>query len=446
MALDPAHFLSPRPATSTLAAHDFDIDNRTGFMPPHPPIHRLPPQWEIWESLLDRAQSNHIQPGDKPDLSEKSKADSENWRREVRAMPILETKPLAGDEEVLRRAHHVLAWILHFYVHSIPAEEEGDGKTVVLELPPVLTYSDTVLYNWDFEDQDPIGALDDQIPTPTTPLKSLTLFTSTPTEREFFLVCARVELRGVRALDLMRATMDELFIGDDIASRRISGYLEKLTRVVEGMTSELKGLKSRGCDPDVFYREVRPWIRGADSDVGAKKWVFEGLDLEEEDGGGEPMWNPVELSGPSAGQSSIVHALDVFLGVDKLTHSVGSFQSTESTEDTVAKTSFLTRMQQYMPRRHRSFLQHLAANPRPLREFVVNAEPGELVEAYNGAVKALKEFRDAHMIIVALYIVGPARRAQREAERSRLVGTGGTDMVRFLKTVRDETKSALLID
>jgi len=381
-------------------------------------------------------------------------------------MPILETKPLAGDEVVLRRAHHVLAWILHFYVHSIPAEEE-DEKTViprsltipllrvcaVLELPPVLTYSDTVLYNWDFQDQ--IDALDDRIPTPTTPLKSLTLFTSTVTEREFFLVCARVELRGVRALDLMRATMDELFIGDDIALRRISGYLEKLTGVVEGMTSELKGLKARGCDPDVFYREVRPWIRGADSDLSAKKWVFEGLDLEEEEDGGEPMWNPVELSGPSAGQSSIVHALDVFLGVDKHTHAVGSFQSTESAEDAAAKTSFLTRMQQYMPRQHRSFLQHLAANPRPLREFVVNTKPGELVEAYNGAVKALKEFRDGHMIIVALYIVGPARRVQKEAreareakavERSRLRGTGGTDMVRFLKTVRDETKSALLID
>lgn len=465
----PTHFLSPSPATSTLAANDFDVDNRSGFMPPHPPIHRLPPQWEIWESLLDRAQSDHIQPGDKPDLSEKSKTDSENWRREVRAMPILETKPLGGDEEVLRRAHHVLAWMLHFYVHSIPAEEEGErviprSLTIpllrvcgVLELPPVLTYSDTVLYNWDFEDQDETGALDGEysrIPTPTTPLKSLTLFTSTLTEREFFLVCARVELRGVRALDLMRATMDELFIGDDIALRRICGFLEKLTVVVEGMTSEFKGLKARGCDPDVFYREVRPWIRGADSDVGAKKWVFEGLDLDEEEDGGEPMWNPVELSGPSAGQSSIVHALDIFLGVDKRSHSVDSFQSAE---DAVAKTSFLTRMRQYMPRRHRSFLQHLASNPRPLREFVVNAEPGELVDAYNGAIKALKEFRDAHMIIVALYIVGPARRAQREvreakeakfeeqrSERSRLRGTGGTDMIRFLKTVRNETKSSLI--
>ncbi|KAF8689787.1 hypothetical protein AX14_003159 [Amanita brunnescens Koide BX004] len=229
--------------------------------------------------------------------------------------------------------------------------------------------------------------------------------------------------------------MDEVFVGDDIAMRRITVFLEKLTGVVAGMTGELKGLRGRGCDPDVFYREVRPWIRGADSDA----WVFEGFDASADDGG-EPMWTPVELSGPSAGQSTLIHALDVFLGVDKYSHAVGAAHAHAE--------SFLTRMRQYMPRRHRSFLLHLAANPRPLRELVARSALPELVEAYNGAVGALKEFRDAHMVIVALYIIGPARRAQREAregrERTSLQGTGGTDLVRFLKTVRDETKSAAI--
>jgi indoleamine 2,3-dioxygenase len=445
-ALDPSHFLAPRPITSTLAAHDFDVDNRTGFMPPRPPLRRLPPQWELWESLLDRAKSEQIQLGNKPDLTDEAKATSEKWRRDVRAMPILPT--LAGetrDEELLRRAHLVLAWMLHFYVHSIPAEE-GDGNPKVipraltvpllrvcahLQIPPVLTYSDTVLYNWDMPASDEhhhhSTATPAPTPTPTTPLQSLTLFTSTLTEQEFYLVSARIELCGVRALDLMRATMDEMFVDDDIAMRRITGFLEKLKGVVEGMIAELKGLRGRGCDPDVFYKEVRPWIRGADSDA----WVFEGF---EEEGEEEPMWPPVELSGPSAGQSSLIHALDVFLGVDKYSHAVGAQPHAES---------FLTRMQQYMPRRHRSFLQHLAANPRPLRELVARSTSGELVEAYNGAVRALKEFRDGHMVIVGLYIIGPARRAQSE-ERTRLKGTGGTDMVHFLKAVRDQTMSALL--
>lgn len=437
-ALDPSHFLAPRPITSTLAAHDFDVDNRTGFMPPRPPLRRLPPQWELWESLLDRAKSEQIQLGNKPDLTDQAKAASEKWRGDVRTMPVLPTVAgeagEEGEELLLRRAHLVLAWMLHFYVHSIPAEEDGPkaiprALTVPLlrvcahlQIPPVLTYSDTVLYNWDI-----VPGSGTATPTPTTPLKSLNLFTSTLTEQEFYLVSARIELCGVRALDLMRATMDEMFVGDDIAMRRITGFLDKLKDVVEGMMRELKGLRGRGCDPDVFYKEVRPWIRGADSDA----WVFEGLEEEDE----EPMWVPVELSGPSAGQSSLIHALDVFLGVDKYSHAVGAQPHAES---------FLIRMQQYMPRRHRSFLRHLAANPRPLRELVARSASKGLVEAYNGAVRALKEFRDAHMVIIGLYIIGPARRAQRE-EQTRLKGTGGTDMVHFLKSVRDETKSALII-
>jgi indoleamine 2,3-dioxygenase len=94
-----------------------------------------------------------------------------------------------------------------------------------------------------------------------------------------------------------------------------------------------------------------------------------------------------------------------------------------------------------------------------------------LTAAYDDAVRRLKEFRDAHMRIVAIYIVGPARRAaEREAERARrdvesqegrwlgpkedvdeqlpsdegLKGTGGTELVRFLKGVRDRTAGSVL--
>jgi indoleamine 2,3-dioxygenase len=71
--LPSTHFLAqPRPDpfqsqaaglvdTTTLAAHDFDVDTRTGFMPPQPPIKRLPSAWEPWESALDAAMSLKLQ-------------------------------------------------------------------------------------------------------------------------------------------------------------------------------------------------------------------------------------------------------------------------------------------------------------------------------------------------------------------------------------------------
>jgi indoleamine 2,3-dioxygenase len=94
--LPPNHFLSlPRPDvligppagvvdTTTLAAHDFDVDTRTGFMPPDPPLARLPSQWEPWEQLLDDAQAHRLQLGSKSDIIDEEKARSESWRARVR--------------------------------------------------------------------------------------------------------------------------------------------------------------------------------------------------------------------------------------------------------------------------------------------------------------------------------------------------------------------------
>jgi indoleamine 2,3-dioxygenase len=71
--LPSTHFLAqPRPDpfqsqaaglvdTTTLAAHDFDVDTRTGFMPPQPPMKRLPSAWESWESALETAVSQKLQ-------------------------------------------------------------------------------------------------------------------------------------------------------------------------------------------------------------------------------------------------------------------------------------------------------------------------------------------------------------------------------------------------
>jgi len=87
-----------------------------------------------------------------------------------------------------------------------------------------------------------------------------------------------------------------------------------------------------------------------------------------------------------------------------------------------------------------------------LRTLVTTAGDSELIEAYNAAVQSLKEFRDAHMIIVTLYIVLPAKRARAAAQKTEaeqyklpLQGTGGTNLVNFLKGVRDRTSDARIV-
>ena len=332
---------------------------------------------------------------------------------------------------------------MHIYIHTLPLDAEIRIPPNIsipllevaahLQLPPVATYSDTVLYNWALK-----SPTDETTPPALDNLRSQDLFTGTNDEQEFYLASSRIEIRGVEALELMRATMDEMFVGDEIAVRRVTGYLHQLASVVDDLTSILLNVR-KGCNPEFFYHSVRPWFRGEDSDPMDRKWVFEGLDERPE------MERPTDLSGPSAGQSALIHALDIFLGLDNCNAGEDAMRDGRST--------LLRRMQIYMPRHHRNFLRHLTVNPRPVRDLVIDRDP-KLVEAYNEAVNAVKQFRDAHIRIVAVYIIGPAgreRTAAKEAEeagleekRPPLKGTGGTNLAQFLRGVRDKTAEAMV--
>lgn len=358
-------------------------------------------------------------------------------------IPTVELKTPA----LLRRAHLVLTFVQHFYIQSLPPAVEPIviPRSVALpllrvskslDIPPVLTFSDTVLYNWYI---DPAKDKDG-LPNPEN-VRTHTMFTNTIDEEEFYLCSSRIELRGVEALELMRMTMDEMFVGDHISIRRISAYLKGMVTVINDCRALLLDVKKH-CRPDVYYNNVRPWFRGQDSDNRNRQWIFEGV---EEDPTLRP---PTEISGPSAGQSSMVHAFDIFLGVD---HPSVQFQP-----------SFMSRMQIYMPRNHRLFLDHLKANSRSLRSFVLTSKDEELTKVYNQAVMALKEFRDSHMVITTLYVIGPARRAAKAREGIEgvpacnnpsvvgtftdgpLKGTGGTELVQFLKDTRTRTIEAFV--
>jgi hypothetical protein len=62
----------------------FDVDPLSGFMPPHPPLMRLPTTWEPWELLLDDAVAANPQVGDKLDVTDEDIARVERWRLRVR--------------------------------------------------------------------------------------------------------------------------------------------------------------------------------------------------------------------------------------------------------------------------------------------------------------------------------------------------------------------------
>jgi len=307
-----------------------------------------------------------------------------------------------------------------------------------LLLPPIVTYSDNVLYNWAFKhpqapalERKGMGALLFRRPASSTALpaldniRCLETFTGTSDEEEFYLSSVRIELRGVEALKLMQEIMDQALVGNDAALRRITSYLQKLSVVIRDLSKLLADVR-QGCDPEFFFHQIRPWFRGQDSGPPGIKWVFEGIDED------PTFVQPTELSGPSAGQSALISTLDIFLGVS------------HGKDPTAEPEQWLRRMRTYyMPRRHRDFLRHLENTPRPLKTLVeANKRHPGLLDAFNASVESLKGFRDTHVRIVAIYVVGPARRVAEQLGQTiegGVKGTSGTDSMGFVKSTRNNT-------
>jgi len=106
-------------------------------------------------------------------------------------------------------------------------------------------------------------------------------------------------------------------------------------------------------------------------------------------------------------------------------------------------------MEYYMPRHHRAFLRHLRSRPHDTSLLhLITTSPlatDAIKSSFNAAVMALKRFRDNHIRIAVLYIVSQAKKASRgvedgaEEQEEGVMGTGGTDLLPFLKNLRDST-------
>ncbi|CAE6422792.1 unnamed protein product [Rhizoctonia solani] len=449
---------------------DYDVDMESGFLPKEPPLARLPTTFDLWEDALDAVNRPNGVLSLGEDMSDEAlskRESSRKWRENIASAPVLSTASLRDDVRLLRRAHHVLAFLVHFYVHSTPPAQPAAPMLVpkslaiplvevsrVLEIAPVLTFADTVLWNY--------ALIDSSKPLSTDNIRSQTLFTASTKaardEQNFYLCCLGIEIRGIEALNLITKYQNMQCTNSPQAIAEIKGALGKLCDLINDLTSILTSVRCT-CDPHAFYFAIRPWFRG--SDAGGPKspgWIFEGVGDSSE----------LELSGPSAGQSSVMHSLDVFLDID---HKLEKPRLPAPSElNKKSDRSFMQRMQRYMPGQHQKFLNALGSSANPLRELVVRTPA--LHESYDTCIMALKNFRDAHMRIACLYVVSMSRSeaaqdAARKAgcpvaamfdkmrqngelpappviERKVVRGTGGNELSNLLKACRDATTRALV--
>ncbi|KAF8990326.1 Indoleamine 2,3-dioxygenase [Cyathus striatus] len=411
----------------------FDIDPRTGFFP-RQPLPELTQEFGIWEKAFADAMGNLSLGEDRSEEALSRRSYGEIWRSIIESWPVLDTSALRDDLRSSQRAHMVLAWLVNLYVHSIPLSDDSTSapkrvpKSLAVPLvqisgflgfAPVLTFADTVL--WNCEPRDP------EQPLSIDNMRFINLFSGTDDERNFYIASAKAELRGVEMLRIIDDFYSIPSTGDLNAISKISRELCRLASIIDDISGVIQSVR-RHCNPHVFYWDIRPWFEGSDSrGPSGPGWIYEGIENSSE----------LDLSGPSAGQSSVMHALDVFLDIDHKLHQKRNPKP--SAENKRADRGFMERMRRYMPGKHREYLSYLSAHPRSVRELAKSIPA--LREPYDAAVMALKRLRDSHIRIACL-----PHSSSRGSGNGPVRGTGGNELSVLLKAGRDATRRAILKD
>ncbi|XP_022619425.1 indoleamine 2,3-dioxygenase 2-like [Seriola dumerili] len=382
----------------------FDISEEFGFLLEEP-LTNLPDYYRVWMDLANNL--THL-------------IKSRKLRDLVHEMPVL-IPNLLNDHRELSLAHLALGFISMGYVwqegQHAPAQVLPKALAVPywlisrrLGLPPILTYADSVLSNWKLRD-----------PTGNMEIGNMDLIFSFPggeSCRGFFIVSLLVELAAssgiVGALEVMHAMKSS-----DVAG--IQNGLVKVTQSLKKMKETFK-LMHNHVDPTAFHGTLRIFVSGwRDNPMLPNGLLYEGVSTE-----------PMFLSGGSAAQSSAIQCFDALLCIQH--------------EDETG--AFLTRMRDYMPPAHCQLIETLSARPS-LRDLILSCSSSDLCQAYNSCVSAMVDLRSYHLYAVQKYIIGPGNHTMGCPLRGvgtmlNDKGTGGSNLMGFLKGVCNTTKKALI--
>ncbi|KAK6369706.1 hypothetical protein LTS17_009156 [Exophiala oligosperma] len=427
---------------------------RNGFLPDTEPLHCLPhPYYAPWEALI----------GNLPHL-----ISSRLIRSEIDGLPLLDTVFLESEAE-WQRSYSILGFLTHAYIWGgeYPSERLPPQITCPLlkvsdyfGLPPVATYA--ALNLWNFATKKP-GA-DSSNPDN---LRSLHTCTGSRDEEWFYLVSVAIEAKGSL---FIKEILNCIYATEYHDTNTVIASLRSITAGVNDVGKLLDRMHEH-CDPQRFYHEIRPLLAGSKGMAAAG--LPNGVFYDEGDGRGH--WR--QYSGGSNAQSSLIQLLDIFLRVDH--HATGEHSSSSSVSEGCSSKSrqtnaFMLEMRKYMPRAHRDFLSEVE-HMSNIRDYVRRSTtPVEVREAYNEAVAAVVAVRDVHIRIVSRYIIMPSRspparyiKKQKGAvnlasasskccqsggsggsgggrDDIQLYGTGGTELIPFLKRTRDETRDTVV--
>lgn len=320
------------------------------------------------------------------------------------SLPMLDVSPLETDIPpvdfiVIERLHQLYTYFASAYVFGNPEQPEKRipasiavplvALSRMVERPPMLAYCNYVLNNW--RRIDPNGAITVDNLVVNQPFLGL------KDESWFALIHVEIEARGAKALNGALCAAQAADNGDT------AGVIAGLEQVSESLHEMMRTFArmTEGCDPDVYYHQVRPYMFGFD-DV-----VYEGVGQN----GGEVY----SARGQSAAQSSIIPALVAALGIR---------------HEQSAMTQHLDVMKTYMPKPHRELIATMGK--ARIRPFVQAAGKSSTVaNTYNACLKDILGFRKLHFHFASVFVL---------AKSDNPIGTGGTVFTEWLRRLIDETE------
>ncbi|KAI9226838.1 MAG: Indoleamine 2,3-dioxygenase [Piptocephalis tieghemiana] len=442
----------------------YGLSRKTGFLPEDPPVRRLSqPLYQPWEDLAEDLNALML---------------AGKLRSRVHALDTLPTDQLVTKPDQ-QRAFLVLTMITHAYVWG-KLEPVLDTLPECLSIPlctlanalgcnPVSCHASVALWNW--KPLDPHDSLD------LDNLAILHTFSGSTDEAWFYLVTTAIEAKGGLVISAILDALEQTH-SPSPSLPALANALDQLKSLIQDITHILVRMYER-CDPYIFFWKVRAYLAGWSNMAVAG--LPNGLHYAGVDAPG--TWR--QYSGGSAGQSALIHLLDVALSV--VHYRTGTSEG---------RNSFMDAMREYMPSGHSNYLTDMAKVTN-IRSFVSDLEARstrtnedlQVIRAYDEAVAALSKFRSEHVRIVTMYIVIPARKGparggaptiqvnQKDDDPSKdlplsedssdpsstqdklksigglarhvsgkvVRGTGGTDVIPFLKQMRDETLNTRVV-
>ena len=311
----------------------------------------------------------------------------------------------------LKLAMSHLSFIAHAYIwgdnkpnESIPSVLANPWVKVANNQgrPPILSYASYCLDNWFLIDPDEAISLEN--------IGLINNFLGGVDEDWFVTIHVCIENA---AADAMAACAEIAMLETDSPENK---SIELLSRIVISMkkVNEIFARMPEKCDPYIYYHRVRPFIFGTKDNPDLKN----GLIYK-----GEFKNQPQFFRGETGAQSSIIPSLD---GVLQITH----------TKDHLRH--YLNEMRDYMPPKHREFMEVLEKNSQ-VKKIIKGSK--KLTSLYNDCLEEIRAFRAMHLEYAGTYIFKQAQIKNPFGRGgSTITGTGGTPFMAYLKKHRDETE------